>query len=111
MFKGELPDRYFTKKKDIKKISDILDNLPLKKIKKKKRSLDVYQDFWDRNIDDSIRKHGKVSDFKNGILFIEVDSHSWLHHITNFCKNDILSSYQNYENINFISDIKFILSK
>lgn len=104
----KLPDRFYFNKK-IKSINEIFNDSGLLKIKKHKFSITAYQKVWENFIDSNINKHGRVVGVKNGVVVIEIDSHVWLHHITNFCKDEIVISFQNCKDIKFVSDVKFRL--
>ena len=54
-----------------------------------------------------ISDHTDVGMIKSGVLYIEVDSATWLHHISSFKKEELLASIQNEFKRGYISDIKF----
>lgn len=107
---NELPERYYLNKKNIKNLGEIFKDINLYKRKKKEVLInDEILNIWDKYIDDEIKQHGKISFVKNGILYLEIDSNTWLHHISNFYKQDILNYFQRNSKRIFISDIKLKL--
>jgi hypothetical protein len=44
---------------------------------------------------------------KSGVLYVEVDSATWLHHVSTFKKEELLASMQNEFKRGHISEIKF----
>ncbi len=101
----ELPDKFFYGKKDTaKKLGDVFSELGLKK---NKLINDDIVKVWDNFIDSSIKEHCNIVSVKKGSLYLEVDSNPWLHHISNFCKHEILNIFQENSKKTFISDIKF----
>jgi len=105
-----LPERFFKKKK-IKNIGEIFSDINLYKNKKKKKLIDdEILSIWENHMDSTIKEHSNVLSVKSGTVYIEVDSNPWLHHFTNFCKHDILDTFQREANKTFVSDIKFKLT-
>ncbi|MGR3319166.1 MAG: DciA family protein [Candidatus Anammoxibacter sp.] len=107
-----IPDKYYyNKSRNIKRLSDVFNNIGLYKIKKKKKLVDDdVLNVWEKFMDDNVKQHGKISSIRNGVVCIEVDSHSWLHHFVNFCKQDMLNTFQREVNRTYVSDIKFKLT-
>ena len=91
---------------DVKKLGDMLSNLviPVKKAGKLNKNL---REKWKKVACDVISEHTEVGMVKSGILYIEVDSAMWLHHISSFKKEELLASIQNEFKRGYISDIKF----
>ena len=91
---------------DVKKLGDMLSNLviPVKKAGKLNKNL---REKWKKVAGDVISEHTEVGMVKSGILYIEVDSAMWLHHISSFKKEELLVSIQSEFKRGYISDIKF----
>jgi hypothetical protein len=91
---------------DVKKLGDMLSNLviPVKKAGKLNKNL---REKWKKVAGDVISEHTEVAMVKSGILYIEVDSAMWLHHISSFKKEELLVSIQSEFKRGYISDIKF----
>ncbi len=62
---------------------------------------------WATIADRDILEHTDVKGIKKGILYVRVDSATWLHYITAFKKEELLKSVQNEYKQKFISDIRF----
>ena len=106
----ELPERYYYNKKSVKQLSEVLSKIGLLKRKRRNKIInEEVQNIWENFIDESLKEHGNIVNLRNGILYIEIDSHPWLHHFTNFCKQDVLYLFQKETTKTFISDIKFKL--
>ena len=91
---------------DVKKLGDMLSNLviPVKKVGKLNKNM---REKWKKVAGDVISEHTEVGMVKSGILYIDVDSATWLHHISSFKKEELLASIQNEFKRGYISDIKF----
>ncbi|MGR3293791.1 MAG: DUF721 domain-containing protein [Candidatus Scalindua sp.] len=91
---------------EVKKLGDILSNsiLSVKKAGKRNKSL---REKWKKVAGEVISEHTDVGMVKSGVLYIEVDSATWLHHISSFKKEELLASIQNEFKRGYISDIKF----
>ncbi len=91
---------------EIKKLGDMLSNIvmPVKKAGKRNKNL---REKWKKAAGEVISEHTEVGMVKSGILYIEVDSATWLHHISSFKKEKLLTSIQNEFKRGYISDIRF----
>lgn len=91
---------------EVKKLGDILSNtvLSVKKAGKRNKNL---REKWKKVAGEVISDHTDVGMIKSGVLYIEVDSATWLHHISSFKKEELLTSIQNEFKRGYISDIKF----
>lgn len=91
---------------EVKKLGDILNNtvLSVKKAGKLNKNL---REKWKKVAGEVISDHTDVGMIKSGVLYIEVDSATWLHHISSFKKEELLASIQNEFKRGYISDIKF----
>tara|TARA_B100000959_G_scaffold241143_1_gene262824 strand:+ start:693 stop:1013 length:321 start_codon:yes stop_codon:yes gene_type:complete len=91
---------------EIKKLGDMLSNIvmPVKKAGKRNKNL---REKWKKAAGEVISEHTEVGMVKSGILYIEVDSATWLHHISSFKKEKLLASIQNEFKRGYISDIRF----
>lgn len=101
---------YKNKKRNIRKLSDVFNDIGLPKAAKKKRLIDrEIIEIWSKHIDQDIRDHGNVTGVRDGVITVEVDSTAWLHHLSNFCKCEILDVFQNKSSKIYIDDVKFKL--
>lgn len=110
-YSRDIPERYYGKNRHVKRLGEVFRDAGLYKIKRKKELIDDnILSVWERFVDNNIKEHGKIAGIKKGILYIEVDSHPWLHHFSNFCKQDILEIFQREADKVFVSEIRFRLS-
>ncbi len=93
-------------KKEVKKLGDMLQEtvMSVKRAGKKSKSI---REKWKMVAGDIISNHTEVGMVKSGVLYIEVDSATWLHHISGFKKEELLTSIQKEFKRGYISDIKF----
>ena len=91
---------------EVKKLGDMLGNIvvPVKRAGKLNKNL---REKWKKVAGEAISEHTEVGMVKSGVLFIEVDSAMWLHHISSFKKEELLASIQNEFKRGYISDIRF----
>jgi len=94
------------KNTEVKKLGDMLGNIvmPVKRAGKLNKNL---REKWKKVAGEAISEHTEVGMVKSGVLFIEVDSAMWLHHISSFKKEELLASIQNEFKRGYISDIRF----
>ncbi len=64
---------------------------------------------WAIIADHDILEHTDVKGINKGVLYVKVDSATWLHYITAFKKEELLKSVQNEYKQRFISDIRFYI--
>jgi predicted nucleic acid-binding Zn ribbon protein len=93
-------------KTEVKKLGDMLRDtvMSVKKTGKSNKSL---REKWNKVAGETISGHTEVGMVKSGVLYIEVDSATWLHHISGFKKEELLKSIQEEFKRGYISDIKF----
>lgn len=107
----DIPERYYYNKNSVKQLGEVFSSIGLHKKRRRSKLInDEIQKIWEEFVDDSLKEHGNIANLRNGILYIEIDSHPWLHHFTNFCKQDLLCLFQKETTKTFISDIKFKLT-
>ncbi len=93
-------------KTEVKKLGDILSNtvVSVKRAGKRNKNL---REKWKNVAGEVISDHTEVGMVKSGVLYIEVDSALWLHHLSSFKKEELLASIQQEFKRGYISDIKF----
>ena len=91
---------------EVKKLGDMLSDtvISVKRAGKRNKNL---RDVWKKVAGEVISDHTEVGMVKSGVLYIEVDSAMWLHHISSFKKEELLVSIQHEFKRGYISDIKF----
>lgn len=109
MQQGELPDRFYIQTNQTHRLSVVLKGLVkevgLAKALKHRELLSLWRDI----VGEESYKHTRVVELKKGCLSIEVDSAALLHHLANFCKEDILRELQTRYKSAFVTNIKFKL--
>lgn len=92
--------------KEVKKLGDMLQNtmISVKRARNQNKSL---REKWEKAAGEDISNHTEVRMVKRGILFIEVDSATWLHQIAAFEKEELLASMQKEFKRGYISEIRF----
>ncbi|MCP4268680.1 MAG: DUF721 domain-containing protein [Candidatus Brocadiaceae bacterium] len=93
-------------KTEVKKLGDLLRNSVLS-IKREGNRNKNLREKWKKVSGEKISSHTEVGMVKSGILYIKVDSATWLHHISGFKKEELLTSIQQEFKSGYISDIKF----
>lgn len=93
-------------KTEVKKLGDVLSGtvMSVKRAGKRNKNL---REKWKKVVGEVISDHTEVGMVRSGVLYIEVDSATWLHHISSFKKEELLMSMQNEFKRGYISDIKF----
>ncbi|MFQ5786591.1 MAG: DUF721 domain-containing protein [Thermodesulfobacteriota bacterium] len=93
-------------KTEVKKLGDMLQNtvISVKRERGRNKSL---REKWKNAAGEAISSHTEVRMVKGGVLYVEVDSAMWLHHVANFKKGELLTSMQNEFKRGYISEIKF----
>ncbi len=91
---------------EVKKLGDMLSDtvMSVKRVGKLNKNL---REKWRDVAGDVISEHTNAGMVKNGVLHVEVDSATWLHHISSFKKEELLASMQKEFKRGYISDIKF----
>ena len=104
--KANIMKRFRGSNTSVKKLGDILNDsvTTVKKAGKRNKNL---REKWKKVAGEVISEHTDVGMVRNGVLYIEVDSATWLHHISSFKKEGLLVSIQKEFKIGYISDIKF----
>lgn len=110
MNRNDLPDRFYIQKDRTRILSVVMKELvrdvALAKAVKQKELFSL----WREIVGEEIYKHTKVAGLKRGCLSVEVDSATLLHHLTNFCREEILSELQTRYKKSFITSIRFRVS-
>ncbi len=91
---------------EVKTLGNLLSNTVTSVKKAGKRNKNM-REKWKKVAGEVISNHTEVGIVKSGVLYIEVDSATWLHHISSFKKDELLVSMQNEFKRGYISDIKF----
>ena len=93
-------------KTEAKKLGDMLQETvsSVKRARSKNKSL---REKWKTVAGETISSHTEARVVKGGVLFVVVDSATWLHHVATFKKEELLLSMQNEFKRGYITDIKF----
>lgn len=67
-------------------------------------------DIWDSAVGEKISKVSTAAAFKNGVLFVEVSTSSWLYELT-MLKPDIIEKLNGALNKNMIKDLRFCVAR
>lgn len=99
-------EQFGRNKTDVKKLGDMLQDtvISVKKARGRNKSL---REKWKKAAGEAITSHTEVRMVKGGVLYVEVDSATWLHHVATFKKEELLASMQNEFKRGYISEIKF----
>ena len=91
---------------NVKKLGDLVRKTAevLKARSKANRGL---SEKWAIIADQDILEHTDVKGINKGVLYVKVDSATWLHYITAFKKEGLLKSVQSEYRQRYISDIRF----
>jgi predicted nucleic acid-binding Zn ribbon protein len=93
---------------DVKKLGDLVQKAA-KIVKAKSKANKSISVKWTEIAGQDILEHTDVKGLKKGVLYVRVDSATWLHYITAFKKEELLRSIQNEYKQKFISDIRFYI--
>ncbi len=93
-------------KTEVKKLGDLLSNA-VSLVKREGNRNKNLREKWKKVSGETISIHTEVGMVKRGVLYINVDSATWLHHISGFKKEELLLSIQKEFKRGYISDIKF----
>ncbi len=90
----------------VKKLGDMLQDTvtAVKRARSRNKSL---REKWKKAVGEEISSHTEVRMVKSGVLYVEVDSATWLHHVSTFKKEELLASMQNEFKRGHISEITF----
>ncbi len=104
--KESIMRNFIEDKTEVKKLGDMLRDtvMSVKRTGKRNKNL---REKWKKVAGGVISDHTEVGMVKSGVLYIEVDSATWLHHISSFKKEELLASMQKEFKRGYISDIKF----
>ena len=92
-----------------KKLGDMLQDTvtTVKRARSRNKSL---REKWKKVVGEEISNHTEAKMIKSGVLYVAVDSATWLHHVSTFKKEELLTSMQNEFKRGYISEIKFRVS-
>jgi predicted nucleic acid-binding Zn ribbon protein len=90
----------------VKKLGDMLRDAvtSVKRARSRNKSL---REKWKKAAGEEISNHTEAKVIKSGVLYVAVDSATWLHHVSTFKKEELLTSVQNEFKRGHISEIKF----
>ncbi len=99
-------EQFGRNKTAVKKLGDMLQDTvtSVKRVRSRNKSL---REKWKKAVGEDISNHTEVKMVKNGVLYVEVDSATWLHHVSTFKKEELLTSMQNEFKRGHISELKF----
>ena len=106
MIMKELPERYFTNKKKILRLGQLLKEAFPKKSLIDKNCQKVMS-IWSEVVGNEIYKSSRITGIKNGIMYVGVESSAMIHHLTNFEKYAIIHKINNVMGMKYIEDIRF----
>ena len=102
----ELPERYFTNKKKVVRLGQLLKEAFPKKSLIDKNCQKVMS-VWSEVVGSEIYKSTRITGIKNGIMYVVVESSVMIHHLTNFEKYAIICKINNVMGMKYIEDIRF----
>lgn len=103
--KQELPDRYFFNKNRTVKLAQLLKGIiPRGKGSKKNN---VVRDAWLQTVGEEVYSNTEITELKNNVLYVNVESSTLIHHLTNFEKIAIIDKLNNIMGAKSIGDIRF----
>lgn len=103
--KQELPDRYFFNKNRTVKLSQLLKGvIPKGKGSKKNNAV---RDAWLQTVGEEVFGNTEITDLKNSVLHVNVESSTLIHHLTNFEKIAIIDKLNTIMGAKSIGDIRF----
>ena len=106
MIMKELPERYFTNKKKVVRLGQLLKEAFPKKSLIDKNCQKVMS-VWSEIVGNEIYKSTRITGIKNGIMYVNVESSAMIHHLTNFEKYAIIQKINNVMGMKYIEDIRF----
>ncbi len=103
---NDVKEQYGRNSTAVKKLGDMLQDTvtAVKRVRSRNKSL---REKWKKAVGEDISSHTEVKMVKSGVLYVEVDSATWLHHVSTFKKEELLASMQNEFKRGHISEIKF----
>jgi len=102
----ELPESYFTNKKKVVRLGQLLKEAFPKKSLIDKNCQKVMS-VWSEVVGSEIYKSTRITGIKNGIMYVVVESSVMIHHLTNFEKYAIICKINNVMGMKYIEDIRF----
>jgi len=104
--KEELPERYFTNKKKVVRLGQLLkEAFPKKSLIDKNRQ--KVMSVWSEIVGNEIYKSARITGIKNGIMYVGVESSAMIHHLTNFEKYAIIHKINTILGFKYIEDVRF----
>jgi len=104
--KEELPERYFTNKKKVVRLGQLLkEAFPKKSLIDKNRQ--KVMSVWSEIVGNEIYKNARITGIKNGIMYVNVESSAMIHHLTNFEKYAIIHKINTILGFKYIEDVRF----
>ena len=102
----ELPERYFTNKKKVVRLGQLLKEAFPKKTLIDKNCQKVMS-AWSEVVGSEIYKSTRITGIKNGIMYVGVESSAMIHHLTNFEKYAIIHKINTLLGFKYIEDVRF----
>lgn len=102
----ELPERYFTNKKKVVRLGQLLKEAFPKKTLIDKNCQKVMS-LWSEVVGNEIYKSTRITGIKNGVMYVNAESSAMIHHLTNFEKYAIIHKINNIIGSKYIEDIRF----
>ena len=98
--------QYGRNRTGVRKLGDMLQDTvaSVKRARSRNKNL---REKWKKAAGEDISSHTEVEMVKSGVLYVAVDSATWLHHVSTFKKEELLTSMQNEFKKGHISEIKF----
>ncbi len=94
------------KSDNVKKLGDLVRKAA-EVVKARSKANRGLSEKWATIADQDILEHTDVKGINKGVLYVKVDSATWLHYITAFKKEGLLKSVQSEYRQRYISDIRF----
>ncbi len=91
---------------NVKKLGDLVRKTA-EVVKARSKANRGLSEKWATIADQDILDHTEVKGINKGVLYVKVDSATWLHYITAFKKEGLLESVQSEYRQRYISDIRF----
>jgi predicted nucleic acid-binding Zn ribbon protein len=91
---------------NVKKLGDLVRKTA-EVVKARSKANRGLSEKWATIADQDILEHTDVKGINKGVLYVKVDSATWLHYITAFKKEGLLKSVQSEYRQRYISDIRF----
>lgn len=100
-----MPDRYFYNKNRVVKLGQLLKGV----IPKGNKRNNVIRDAWRKAVGEEICSNTEITEVKNFVLYVNVESSALIHHLTNFEKTAIIDRINTIMGAKSIGDIRFKL--